>query len=285
MKTQAITPPTRVTEWSARIRSTSPGRCRAKTAGRTFRARAHPRQSSSCSRRRTTGASRRRCRRRSAPWSRARSSCAPFRNGTAPARGWSSSARARSPRSSRRCRPRRSSMSSPAPAPARRRRPSPAWRQCRTPCDRCLSSCCPSESFRRLQRVYVGLAGPDAYGLIDRGDEDLSVTDLPGLGCCNDGFDGGAHAIGRHRHLDANLGQKVHDVFGAAVDFGVAFLAAIALDLARCHPVHADRDQRIAHVLELERLDDGDDHFHGFVPPVRRLYTISALWPKIKRLV
>src|SRR6516225_9445221 len=66
-----------------------------------------------------------------------------------------------------------------------------------------------------LQRVHVGFAGSDAHGLIDRGDEDFSVPDLPGLGGRNDGFDGGAHAIGRHRHLDANLGQKVHDVFGA----------------------------------------------------------------------
>src|SRR5215467_15770486 len=50
-----------------------------------------------------------------------------------------------------------------------------------------------------LQRVHVGFAGSDAHGLIDRGGEDLAVADLSGLGGRNDGFDGGSHAIGRHR--------------------------------------------------------------------------------------
>src|SRR5215813_3308284 len=138
--------------------------------------------------------------------------------------------------------------------------------------------------LQRLQRVHVGLAGPDTHRLIDRGDEDLAVTDLAGLGGRNDGFDHGSHAIGRHRHFDADLRQEVHGVFGAAVDFGVSFLAAVARDLARSHALHAERDQRVAHVLELERLDDGDDQFHEFVPH-ERLLTISALWSKIKRLV
>jgi hypothetical protein len=38
--------------------------------------------------------------------------------------------------------------------------------------------------------------------------------------------------------------------------------------------VYADRDQRIAHILELERLDDGDDQLHVFTP--RTAPTISA---------
>src|SRR5882724_1131817 len=148
----------------------------------------------------------------------------------------------------------------------------------------CLVMLVPPGYFRRLQRVRAGLAGPDAHRLIDGGDEDLAVTDLAGLGGRNDGFDHGSHPIGRHRHLDADLRQEVHGVFGAAVDFGVSFLAAVTRDLARSHALHAERDQRVAHVLELERLDDGDDQFHEFVPH-ERLLTISALWSKIKRLI
>src|SRR6516225_5945160 len=45
--------------------------------------------------------------------------------------------------------------------------------------------------LQRLQGVHVGLAGPDAHLLIDRGDEDLAVTYLAGLGGRDDGFDNG----------------------------------------------------------------------------------------------
>src|SRR5262245_3689447 len=63
----------------------------------------------------------------------------------------------------------------------------------------------PPGCFARLQGVHVGLAGPDAHRFIDRRDEDLAVADLARLGGRNDGFDHGCHAIGRHRHLDADL--------------------------------------------------------------------------------
>src|SRR5262252_3538280 len=82
-----------------------------------------------------------------------------------------------------------------------------------------------SSSDRPSERVDVGLAGPDAHRLIDRGDEDLAVADLPGLGGGDDRLHDLLDAIGRHRHLDADLRQEVHGVFGAAVDFGVALLA------------------------------------------------------------
>ena len=59
------------------------------------------------------------------------------------------------------------------------------------------------------------------------------------------------------------FGRKVHRVFGAAIDLGMALLPAIALDLGDGHAVHADGQQRVAHVFELERLDDRDDELHG----------------------
>ena len=120
-----------------------------------------------------------------------------------------------------------------------------------------------SSRDRPHKRVGVGLAGADAHRLIDRGDENLAVADLAGLGGADDGVDHLVDAVGRHRHLDPDLGQEVHRVFGAAVDFGVALLAAVAFDLGHGHAVHADRDQRVADFLELEWLDDGDDQFHG----------------------
>ena len=48
------------------------------------------------------------------------------------------------------------------------------------------------------------------------------------------------HDVGRDRDFDLQLGQEAHGVFGAAVDFRVALLAAVALDLGHGQAVHAD---------------------------------------------
>ena len=68
------------------------------------------------------------------------------------------------------------------------------------------------------------------------------------------------------RDLDLELGQEAHGVFGAAVDFRVALLAAVALDLGDGQALDADRRQCVAHLVQLERLDDGHNDFHGVVP-------------------
>ena len=63
--------------------------------------------------------------------------------------------------------------------------------------------------------------------------------------------------------LDLDLGQEIDDVLGAAIELGVALLAAEALDFGHGEAGDADLRQRFAHLVELERLDDGFDFFHG----------------------
>src|SRR5580704_6578318 len=117
-----------------------------------------------------------------------------------------------------------------------------------------------------LERVGVRLTGADANRLLDRRHKDLAVADLPGLGGRADGFDRLLGEIGGDSDLEPDLGQEVHGIFGAAIDFHMALLAAVAFDLGHGHAVHPDRGQRVTHLLELERLDDGDDELHGAVP-------------------
>ena len=63
--------------------------------------------------------------------------------------------------------------------------------------------------------------------------------------------------------LDLHLGQEIHDIFGAAVEFGMALLAAKALGFGDGDALDADFLQRLFHFIELERLDDGFDFFHA----------------------
>src|SRR6185312_2586087 len=99
--------------------------------------------------------------------------------------------------------------------------------------------------------------------LLHRDNEDLAVADLAGLGRAHDRLDRLAGHVVRHGDLDLHLGQEVDGVLAAAVDLGVALLPAEALHLGDGHALDARLGERFLHLLQLERLDDGDDEFHG----------------------
>src|SRR5690606_19797020 len=112
------------------------------------------------------------------------------------------------------------------------------------------------------KRIGVDFAGADADDPVERDDEHLAVAHLAGARGAGDGLEGGVEHVVRHRRLDLELGQEVDDVLGAAVQLGVALLPAEALDLGDGEPGHARLAERFAHLVELERPDDGDDQFH-----------------------
>ena len=80
-----------------------------------------------------------------------------------------------------------------------------------------------------LERVVVGFAGADAHGAIEVVDEDFAVADLAGLGGVPIAATTLSSMPSSTADLDLELGQEVHGVFGAAIDFGVALLAADSL--------------------------------------------------------
>ena len=94
--------------------------------------------------------------------------------------------------------------------------------------------------------------------LLDLRDENLAVADLAGSRRLDDGVD--AASVD---HLSATttsiftFGRKSTDVFRAAIELGVAFLAAEPLTSVTVRPGDADLGQRFAHFIELEGLDDG----------------------------
>ena len=109
----------------------------------------------------------------------------------------------------------------------------------------------------------MGNLNQNAQRMFDRRHEDLAVADLAGARVRGDDLDRLVGKVGGDRDLDAQLGQEIHDIFGAAIDFGVALLAAVTLDLGDGHAVDADGRQRLAHLVKLEGFDDRDDEFHG----------------------
>jgi hypothetical protein len=116
--------------------------------------------------------------------------------------------------------------------------------------------------------------------LFDGVDEDLAVADLVGLGSADNGGDGGIDLIVREDDLDLYLGQEVDDIFGTAIELGMAFLAAEALDLDNAEALNAGLLKRLFHLVKFERLDDRFDLLHGLRLPLmsgsRRLSTSLA---------
>src|SRR5262245_65812499 len=110
--------------------------------------------------------------------------------------------------------------------------------------------------------VVPRLAGPDAHGLFHVRHEDLPVADAAGLGRGDDRVDRLLYHVVAEHELELHLGEKVHDIFGAAIELGVALLAAEALGLGHGDALEADFLQRLLHLIKLEGLDDRFDLFH-----------------------
>src|SRR6266852_3884487 len=119
------------------------------------------------------------------------------------------------------------------------------------------------QSCENLERVAVGFAGPDPQRVIDRRHEYLAVADLTGARARGDDVHRLVGKIRRDRDFDSQLRQKIHDIFGAAIDFGVALLAAVTFDLGYGHAADPDRGKRLAHLVELEWFDNGNNELHG----------------------
>src|SRR5713226_972162 len=121
---------------------------------------------------------------------------------------------------------------------------------------------CPPWSTRS-ERALVALTGADPDGRVHGMDEDLTVADVPRLGRGGqDARDLVGQAV-RYHHLHLDLRQEVHGVLAASIQLGVALLATEPANLRNRHADDADARQRLLDVVELERLDDSLDFFHG----------------------
>ena len=99
--------------------------------------------------------------------------------------------------------------------------------------------------------------------MVEIDDEDFAVADLAGLCSTGDRFDGLVDLGLGDSDLDLDLGQETDGVLSAAVNFRMAFLAAISLDFRHRESVNADGGQGVTDLFQLEWLDDGHNNFHG----------------------
>src|SRR5437763_12018410 len=83
-------------------------------------------------------------------------------------------------------------------------------------------------SIDALDGVVAHLAGADPSDAVERHDPHLAIADLARAGSVGAGGRGALGPAVVGQHLDPHRGHEVHRVLGAAVDLGVAPLAAAA---------------------------------------------------------
>src|SRR6202051_3390995 len=115
--------------------------------------------------------------------------------------------------------------------------------------------------------VQPGFPRSNPDGFLDIGDEDLSVADPSRLGGAPDRLDGLVRHVVGQNNLDLHLGQKIHDIFRAAIEFGMSLLSTEALGLGDRNTLQPDVLQRLLHLIELEGFNDRLDLFHLVTSP------------------
>src|SRR5581483_7456423 len=92
-------------------------------------------------------------------------------------------------------------------------------------------------------------------------------ADAPGLGGAADRFNRlFDHVVAEH-DLDFHFGEKIDDVFSAAIKLRVPLLPAEALGLGDGYSLQSDLLQRFLHFIQFEWLDDRFDFFHRVSSP------------------
>src|SRR3989454_2560854 len=94
-----------------------------------------------------------------------------------------------------------------------------------------------------LQSVLPTLLVANADGVVDRGQENLPITDFTGFGSLQDGVHGSIHQMVGQDHFEFDLGQQVYRILAPAIDLCVPLLPAVAAHIADRHTFHANLKQ------------------------------------------
>ena len=115
---------------------------------------------------------------------------------------------------------------------------------------------------RWVTDAIANFPGADTDGLQHFRDEDFTVTNLAGAGTFFDGLNGLVDDVIADYRLDFDLGEKIHHVFRAAVEFGMTFLAPETFDFGDREALDPDCRQCLTDIIELEGFNYGSNQFH-----------------------
>src|ERR1044071_6967706 len=109
-----------------------------------------------------------------------------------------------------------------------------------------------SEKFAELDCIRSSFPRPDPDHIFYIEHENFPVADATGTRGLENRLHCRLDLIRQEDDLDFDLGQEVNDILGAAVQLGVAFLAAEPLRLGDGDPLDTDLMKRLFHLVKLE---------------------------------
>jgi hypothetical protein len=109
----------------------------------------------------------------------------------------------------------------------------------------------------------TGFTGADADSELEGQNEYFSVANLAGLSGYLDSFDGPVSKGAFNGNLDFDLRYEAHSIFSTPVEFRMTALAAMAFDFGDSDALDAESPQCLAHLLQFEWFDNGNNVFHA----------------------
>lgn len=106
-----------------------------------------------------------------------------------------------------------------------------------------------------VQDHVARFAGSDPHYLVAGGNEYLSIADLTCPSRAADRLDHCIQLIVENRHLELDLGKKIHHIFCTPVLLGMTLLTSKAFDLNDGEAADTETGQGFSNNILLKRLD------------------------------
>jgi hypothetical protein len=122
-----------------------------------------------------------------------------------------------------------------------------------------------------LDSFGAAFASADADAVFEWHDEYFSIADLAAFAsaaAADDGLDRGFDEVVVDRDFELHLAQEIYCIFMPAIDFGVAFLAAEALDIADREADDFDFVKSFFYGFQAGGLNDGLNQLHRGATPI-----------------
>ena len=137
-----------------------------------------------------------------------------------------------------------------------------------------IGICC---LLRLFQRINACFAGPDPQGISQIKDKDLAIPDRIGVGGGPDRFHDALNLTILNGDFQLDFWHESNGVLIAAVNFGLAPLAAIAADLGNRQPADPQLNQGFVHIINAGRFYNRDNVFPGCPPLIVVVATFAML--------
>src|SRR5207253_2012193 len=113
-----------------------------------------------------------------------------------------------------------------------------------------------------LDGLFAALSCTDANDLLYGGHEDLAIPNAASLGCSHNRFNDHVFQVVRDDYFYLGFGEKVNDVFGTTIEFGMAALSSEATHLTDGHTLDARGVELFLDLVQLKGFNDCFNLFH-----------------------